>query len=87
MKTRRTVYITTGIFLIVLNIFVDIVNPDGGNDFSNPNFSIGYFMGSHFFVIVGLVLLRLAYKVNQKIKNKELSHLGRSIGDIGKSDL
>lgn len=83
MKTRRSIYIVTGTILILLNILVDIVNPDSTNTLTEGGFNIGYFLGSHFWVIIGLVLLRLAYKVNQKIKMKELSQLEKAVDEIG----
>lgn len=84
MKTRRSIYIVVGTVLILLNILLDIVNPDSANNFTGDAFNIGYFLGSHFLVISGLVLLSLAYKVDKKIKMKKLAQLEREIDEIGK---
>ncbi|MBX3241375.1 MAG: hypothetical protein KIT80_17830 [Chitinophagaceae bacterium] len=86
MKIRRSAYLAIGVFLIILNILINITNPydmlygPGGDSF-NP----GYFLGSNFFVIFGLVLLRLAYKVQQKIKTAiQMKEMEDAIREIGK---
>lgn len=84
MKLRRGVYIVVGGFLILTNLLMDIVEPDSANNFTADAFNIGYFLGSHFLLIAGLVLLRLAYRVHQKIKKKELVQLEQALDEIGK---
>lgn len=84
MKTRRNIYIGIGAFLIFLNVLLDIVELSEYR--SSPGISpssIGYFLGSHILAIFGLLLLRMAYKVNQRIRRKEENVLQNSIEAIG----
>ena len=83
MKTRRKIYLYLGIALVVLNVLVDIVEISDGREFNQGTaFSIGYFIGSHILLIFGLVFLRLAARLQKKIKAKEMHNM---IEDIGKS--
>jgi hypothetical protein len=85
MKKRRTIYIVIAVILIVLNLLVDIVNlkKEKFNQ-EGDAYNVGYFIGAHFFMITGLVLLRLAYKLTQKIKAAERNAFEENINDIGK---
>ena len=84
MKTRRIIYFSLGILLILLNILVDIVNPDGPNR-NDDSYNIGYFLGSHVIMIIGLILLGFAYKLHKKIKRtNENNDLKDSIERLGK---
>ncbi|MFT3703416.1 MAG: hypothetical protein QM802_13655 [Agriterribacter sp.] len=86
MKTRRNIYIIVGTILIVLNLFINIVRPDSSLHESGEAFNVGYFIGSYLFVIVGLILLRLAYNVQLKIKLQERKKLEDALEEIGKAD-
>ena len=90
MKARRTIYIVIGSILILLNILLDIASfyevINSGNPDPSENggaFSVGYFIGGHIFLIIGLVLLRLAYKLNKKIKNENARELKEAIDELG----
>jgi hypothetical protein len=85
MKIRRAIYIILGSLFILVNILVDIINPDNSPMVTQGNaFSFGYFIGSHFLIIFGLVFLGLAYRVNKKIKRKQNNELEKNINEIGK---
>jgi hypothetical protein len=85
MKTRRNIYYGVGFFLIVLNLLVDFVNlPDFFADAETYDFSIGYIIGYHILMIVGIVLLRNRYKLDKKIKLSEGFDVEASIENIGK---
>jgi uncharacterized membrane protein len=87
MKTRRAVYSIIGIVLIVLNLLVDLaqVNEYKWND-NDTAYNIGSVIGGHILLIIGLVLLRLAYKLHKKIKSKEGNQLEESINSIGEDN-
>ena len=77
------IYFTVGLILIVLNLLLDIAAYD--NNRSSPGnqaYSIGYFIGSHLFLFIGLFLLRIAYKIQRRIKNKQARELIDSIGKL-----
>ena len=81
MKTRKNIYLTVGIILILINILVDIVEFNSFKSLSEDNaYNIGYFIGSHFFLFAGLALLRMAYKVQKKINNKQTREMIDNIG-------
>jgi hypothetical protein len=85
MKTRRNIYYSIGVFLIVLNLLVDFVNlPEFFTEVETYDFSIGYIIGYHFLMLFGIVLLRLGYKLNKKIKLSESFDIDASIENIGK---
>jgi len=86
MKIRRIIYIILGALLILLNILVDIVNPDKSPMAEDENaYNIGYFIGSHFMILLGLFFLYLAFKLHKKIKARPDNELEKSIDDIGKN--
>jgi presenilin-like A22 family membrane protease len=85
MKKRRNINFFVGIILIVLNLLVDMVNPDQLDPNSKDNeYNIGYYIGSHFIAITGLILLIIAYRYHRKIKSKEDIELEDTIDNIGK---
>ena len=52
MKKRRNINFFVGIILIILNLLVDMVNPDQLDSNSKDNeYNIGYYIGSHFIAI------------------------------------
>ncbi|MEO6252846.1 MAG: hypothetical protein ABIO79_06055 [Ferruginibacter sp.] len=84
MKTRRTVYIIIGSLLLVLNLLVDLVELSENKwDPGDGAAGIGYIIGSHIFVITGLIFLRLAYTLHKKIRAKDEDH-SEEIENIGK---
>ncbi len=85
MKTRRNIYYSIAVFLILLNLIVDFVSlPEFFADIENNGFSIGYLIGAHFLMIIGFILLRMGYKLNKKIKFKEDFDINTSIENLGK---
>ncbi len=85
MKTRRNLYLTVGVILIVLNLLLDIAEFNRFKSLSEGNaYNIGYFIGSHLFLFAGLFLLRMAYKVQKRINNKQTREM---IDNIGKPDI
>lgn len=82
MKTRRTVYIAIGCFLIVFNLLTDITQPDKQNGNSeSASYNAGYFFGAHLLLFIGIVLLILAYRLHRKIKRlsteSEIDQIGK----------
>ena len=87
MKAKRIIYLTAGILFVLLNLLTDIMELSEKNySGDNPSYSLGYFIGSHIFLLTGLVLLRLAYRQHKKIKiemqNREVNNQIDSIGKI-----
>ena len=82
MKTRRTLYLVIGVFLIAINLAVDFINFFEDRDANSDN--IGYFIGSNILLVFGLILLRMSYRLNQKLI-KEDDPLNKSIEDIGRT--
>jgi uncharacterized membrane protein len=86
MKIRRTIYIILGSLLILLNILVDIVNPDKSPMAEDAGaYDIGYFVGSHILIVFGLLFLFWAYKLHKKIRTRPDDELEKNIDDIGKN--
>lgn len=86
MKIRRVVYIILGSILILLNILIDIVNPDE-SPFTEGDgaYNIGYFIGSHILIVVGVLFLFLAFRVHKRIKSRPDTELEKNINEIGKN--
>lgn len=65
----------------MLNLLVDIVE-FRRNSYSSEdiNFSIGYFLGLHFLLFIGLFLLGKAYKAQKMIKKNQMKEIIDSIG-------
>jgi EamA domain-containing membrane protein RarD len=82
MKTRRNIYLIIGVVLILLNLLVDIVNFNEDKSKDIP-YSIGYFIGAHIFLLIGIILVRMAYKLHKKIINR-YNELDNEIENIGK---
>ena len=65
---------------------MDIANPDKSQEVKNSDsYNVGYFIGSHFLIIIGLILFSFAYSVHKKIKNRQGNEVERDINEIGKS--
>ena len=69
------------IVLILLNILVDITNPPIYNEGA---YNVGFFIGSHIFVIAGLLLLIIPILQYRKSNKIERSMVDESIENIGK---
>ena len=82
MKTRRNIYLIIGTVLVVLNLLTDFVSLSEYSSQDN-GYNIGYFIGSHFLMIIGFVLLRFAYKINQRLKIAAPNSLEEEIEKIG----
>ncbi len=81
MKTRRKIYLYLGIAFVLINLLVDIVELSDGREFNQGiAFSIGYFIGSHILLIFGLVFLRLAARLQKKIRAQEMHKMIEDIG-------
>ena len=70
MKSRRIMYLAIGCILIILNLIIDILSLDEYRS-NDTLYGIGYFIGSHILMIIGIVFIRFAYKINRKIKAKD----------------
>ena len=81
MKTSGIICLCIAIFLILLNILIDITDPPKYNDSA---YDVGFFIGSHLFIIVGLVLLIIPFRQYRKSKKIKRSLLNESIENIGK---
>ena len=83
MKTRRNIYIIIGSILILLNLLMDIAEY---KEYTREIFfNIGYLLGSHFLLIIGVVLLILANRVQKKINTIKQYEWDESIKNIGNS--
>ena len=81
MRIRKNIYIIVGVILIVLNLFVDFAEYIERRSLkADPAYSIGYFIGSHLLLILGILLLRIAYKIQQKIKRYAVQQMIEEIG-------
>jgi hypothetical protein len=85
MKISRNIYLIIGTILIVVNILVDILDIQNLTmQLERTSFNIGYIIGSQFFLIIGFILLRMAYKIQKKINKKNDYNINKAIDDIGK---
>ena len=87
MKARRTIYLIIGTILIVVNLFTDLIAVLDGEYSRDISYSIGYFIGSHILMIFGLILIRMAFKIDRKIKNRKAIELEKDIDTIGKKPI
>ena len=85
MKIRRLLYIIVAGLLILLNLAVDMFAtiPPDKNAPDDAASRTGSFIGSQIFIVIGVMLLLLAYTVTRKIKRKEKKSLEQSIDKIG----
>lgn len=85
MKARRNIYLVIGGLLVIINLLVDVVALQEQDPAVNDGmFNAGYFLGSHFLLIIGLVFLRWAYKINRRLAKRSEIELEDSINIIGK---
>lgn len=82
MKSKRNTYFFIGTALIVFNIVTDILNMKEYKK-EDMGYNIGYFIGSHLLLIIGLFLYRSAYKLNRKLKSEGSDSVNNDIERIG----
>lgn len=82
MKTSGVVCLVLGILLILINIIADLSDPQ--IFIINDGKKLGYFIGFHLFLVVGLILLIIPYRQSGKSRKTKLSELEESIQNIGK---
>lgn len=81
MRIRKNIYIIAGVVLILLNLFIDFAEYIERRSLKTDTaYSIGYFIGSHLLLILGILLLRIAYKIQQKMKRNEMQQMIDNIG-------
>ena len=62
MKTNRTFFIVLGSFLIVANLLTDVAEYKKFTT-GDASYNVGYFIGAHIMLFIGLViLLRALFK-------------------------
>lgn len=61
------------------------MKPDRDPAGHSQSFEIGYFIGSYFLSIIGLLLLFLASRLNKKIREDKTGALEKEIEGIGKN--
>lgn len=86
MRARRTVFFILGILLIVLNILVELTMPPHPYSAAEDNaaYKTGAFIGGNLFIIIGLILLFIAYRTHRKLIKIKEDDLKNSIDSIGK---
>lgn len=82
MKAKRNTYFFIGTALIVFNLVTDILNLKEYRT-GDTGYNIGYFIGSHLLLVIGLFLYRSAYKINKEIKNQAEDSINNDIEQIG----
>ncbi|QEC40365.1 hypothetical protein [Pseudobacter ginsenosidimutans] len=76
MKIRKYVYLVMGILLVLVNLMITIPRvSEIKSQLTDPARGIGYLIGTHFLLIIGVFLLYGAYRVQKKIKRKEQQSL------------
>lgn len=87
MKQRRNVYFIVGTLLVLLNLLVDVVNPNVLPEGEDPAYSAGYLVGGHFMLIIGVILLISGYRLHRKIKKAEDNNdLDADVRNIGNNN-
>ncbi len=88
LQRRRTIYIVTASFLIGLNLLLDLISFIEGDfyrNYNNPNpgTSIGYFLGSHIFILFGLLLFYRVTRISRRIswfRQEQLNDIVDAVG-------
>lgn len=87
MKTRRNIYFLAGSFLIVFNLIVYISHlQQMSEESSNASYSIGSFIGANIPTIIGLILVRMAYKLHARMKQIYMNEVDTEVNNIGNND-
>lgn len=72
MKIRRNIYLILGAILILMNCITTLGRlGEIRSQLTDVARGIGYLIGTHIFLIIGLFFLFGAYRVQKKIKRKE----------------
>ncbi len=80
MKTRRNIYLTIGLLLMIVNILIDIQElPNILKEIKSPG-GIAYLIGYHFIFFIGILLINSSTKINKKMKLRDQI---KNIDDIG----
>lgn len=89
LRRRKAIYVIIACILILLNILTDFLSyiEGGFNRYPDDTSSgIGYFIGSHFFIIFGLFLLYRVFRINKQITHFRKRQFDIVIDSVG-SDL
>jgi hypothetical protein len=90
LQNRKIIYVVVACLLIALNLMVDLMNIAAGELNRVPGDGasrIGYFLGSHFFIIFGLLLLYRVFKINRQIAGFKNCQLQKTIDAIGEEEI
>jgi|GEM_PF-2754136 len=88
LQRRRTIYIVTASFLIGLNLLLDFISLIEGEFERNYNHdqiskNVGYFLGSHIFILFGLLLVYRVTKITRRIKWLQQLQLNDILDAVG----
>jgi asparagine N-glycosylation enzyme membrane subunit Stt3 len=85
-QKRKIIYIVIACALILINVFADVIGvlegrfETTGNDVPS---SIGFFIGSQIFILMGLLLFYRVHKMNRRIKELQQLQINEIIDHIG----
>jgi hypothetical protein len=86
LQRRKTIYVIIACILILLNLFVDFISfIKGGFRLYPEDFSswIGYFLGSHAFIIFALFLFYRVFKIKKRIEHFKKRQFDLVIDSVG----
>ncbi|WP_129132633.1 hypothetical protein [Lacibacter luteus] len=88
LQRRRTIYLVTASFLICLNLLLDLISLIEGEFKRNYNQdamskNVGYFLGSHIFILFGLLLVYRVTKITRRIKSLQQLQLNDIVDAVG----
>jgi hypothetical protein len=88
LQRRKIIYIVIASFLIVLNLLVDLMSLQKGEFYKNyndpgPGTSIGYFIGSHIFILFALLLFYRVFKIGKRIEFLNQQQLNDTVDAVG----
>lgn len=89
LQRRRTIYIVTASFLIGLNLlldFISIIEGEFERNYKHDQISknVGYFLGSHIFILFGLLLIYRVAKIGKRIawlRQEQLNDIVDTVGN------
>jgi hypothetical protein len=87
MKLRRTIYLVIGCIFVFVNLLfylVALMHPNEKIGITpaqegDPAYMAGHYFGMNLFMVTGLIFLYASYRLNKKIKRKELEDIVDSI--------
>jgi uncharacterized membrane protein len=88
-QRRKVIYVIVACVLILLNVITDFLSYIEGEFRRYPEDSssrIGYFLGSHIFIIFGLFLFYRVFKINKQITYFRKRQFDMVVDSVG-SDL